>query len=343
MKSFPHEAAKAAQPRICVLFPGALGDFVCLLPSLQSLARGAEIDLFAHTEFADLVPARVAVWSLERPEIRKLFVDEVTDEEALKVFFGGYTKIYSWLGSGQQQFVRRLQSASRGKAKIFPFRPPIGRIHQTDYYLCCLDDVMPRGREPVIAPGDKGVRWCDDFYATHELRQRPVLVLAPGSGAREKNWPEEFFIAVADWWRDTIQGKVVLLLGPVEEERGGYRRLQRRCVTASGLQLFQAAALLHGSHVYLGNDSGVSHLAAAVGVRTVVLFGPSDVQQWAPRGKRVTIVDRNIECSPCAVWVMKSCSHRACLTGLFPGEVIDVLAQLPEVVTLTRKGAGITV
>ncbi|TMA59969.1 MAG: glycosyltransferase family 9 protein [Deltaproteobacteria bacterium] len=187
MKSFPHEAAKSAQPRICVLFPGALGDFVCLLPSLQSLARGAEIDLFAHTEFADLVPARVAVWSLERPEIRKLFVDEVTDEEALKVFFGGYTKIYSWLGSGQQQFVRRLQSASRGKAKIFPFRPPIGRIHQTDYYLCCLDDVMPRGREPVIAPGDKGVRWCDDFYATHELRQRPVLVLAPGSGARETN------------------------------------------------------------------------------------------------------------------------------------------------------------
>ena len=343
MKSFPHEAAKSAQPRVCVLFPGALGDFVCLLPALQSLAREAKVDVFARAEFADLVTARVVVRSLERPEIRKLFVDEVTDEETLKCFFGGYTKIYSWLGSGQQQFIRRLQSASSGKAKIFPFRAPIGRIHQTDYYLRCLDDVISQGREPVIAPSDEGIHWCDGFYAAHALRRHPILMLAPGSGAREKNWPEEFFIAVADWWRDIFKGEVVLLLGPVEEERGGYRRLQTRCVTASGLRLFQAVALLQGGHVYLGNDSGISHLAAASGVRTVVLFGPSDVRQWAPRGNRVTIIDRNIECSPCAVGVMKSCSHRACLTGLFPGEVIDVLAQLPEVVTLTRTGAGITV
>ncbi len=343
MKSFPQEAAKSAQPRICVLFPGALGDFVCLLPALQSLTREAEVDLFARADFADLVPARVAVRSLERPEIRMLFVDEAIEEEALHDFFTGYTEIYSWLGSRQQQFVRRLQSVSRGKAKVFPFRPITGRIHQTDYYLRCLNDDTPEGCDPVIALCKEGVRWCDAFYTTHALRQRPVLALAPGSGAREKNWPEEFFITIAEWWRNTVQGNVVLLLGPVEEERDGYERLRSRCVTASGFQLFQVAALLHRSHVYLGNDSGVSHLAAAVGVRTVALFGPSDVRQWAPRGKRVTILDRNIECSPCEVVTMKACSHRACLTTLFPAEVIDVLTQLPEVVTLTRTGAGITV
>ena len=342
MKSFACEAAQSSHPRLGVLFPGALGDFVCLLPALQSLVREAEVDLFARTEFAGLVPAGVKVRSLECPEIRALFVDDVADETPLQDL-GGYQEIFSWFGSRQPRFVRRLQSASRGKAKIFPFRPAAVGVHQIDHYLDCLKDHAVVRREPVITPCDEAVRWCEDFYATHALRQRPVLTLAPGSGAREKNWPEEFFVAVAEWWRVAVSGNVVLLLGPVEEERGNYERLRSRCVTATGLQLFQAAALLRASDVYVGNDSGVSHLAAATGVRTVVLFGPSDRLQWSPRGKRVTILHRDTACSPCSVAAMKSCSHRACLTELFPKEVIGVAAQLPEVVTLTRAGAGIRV
>lgn len=343
MKSFPRDAAKSTHTRIAVLFPGALGDFICLLPVLQSLVRECAVDLFARTEFAALVPSGVMVRSLERPEIRALFVDDAADQKPLQDFFGGYQAIFSWLGSRQPQFVRQLGSASHGKAKIFPFRPDVESIHQIDYYLGCLNDHLVQRREPVITLCDEGVRWREDFCARHALRQRPILALAPGSGAREKNWPEEYFISVAQWWRVTVQGNVVLLLGPVEEEREGYERLRSRCVTASGLQLFQVAALLQASDVYLGNDSGVSHLAAAVGVRTVVLFGPSDVLQWAPRGKSVTLIHRDMECSPCAIPTMKPCSHRACLTGLFPQQVIDVVVQLPEVVTLTREGAGIRV
>jgi ADP-heptose:LPS heptosyltransferase len=343
MKSFPCEITKSSRPRLAVLFPGALGDFVCLLPALQSLVREAEVDFFARMEFAGLVPAGVKVRSLERPEVSALFVDDVADETPLQDLFGGYQEIFSWFGSRQPQFVRRLQSASRGKAKIFPFRPAIEGIHQIDYYLSCLKDHPVQHRKPVITPCDEGVRWCEDFYAAHALRQRPVLTLAPGSGAREKNWPEEFFVAVAEWWRVAVSGNVVLLLGPVEEERGSYERLRSRCMTATGLQLFQVAALLCASDVYVGNDSGVSHLAAATGVRAVVLFGPSDRLQWAPRGKRVTILHRDTACSPCSVAAMKSCSHRACLTELFPEEVIGVAARLPEVVTLTREEAGIRV
>jgi Glycosyltransferase family 9 (heptosyltransferase) len=344
MKSLLREGAKPTEARIGVLFPGALGDFVCLLPVLQSLVREAEVDLFARTEFAGLVPPGVRVRSLERPEIHALFVDGGADEKPLQDFFGEYQAIFSWLGSRQPQFVERLQCASRGKAKTFPFRPDIGRMHQIDYYVSCLNGHLAPGRDPAITPCAAGVRWCADFYASHALHQRPVLALAPGSGAREKNWPEEFFVAVAEWWRVTVQGNVVLLLGPVEEERGSYQQLRRRCVTASGLRLFEVAALLHASAVYLGNDSGVSHVAAAAGVRTVVLFGPSPAMQWAPRGKRVTIIRRrDIRCSPCSPPIMKACSHHACLTGLFPREVIDVLAQLPDVVTLTRAGAGIRV
>jgi ADP-heptose:LPS heptosyltransferase len=106
--------------------------------------------------------------------------------------------------------------------------------------------------------------------------------------------------------------------------------------------LGQLAALIAASDLYVGNDSGVSHLAAAVRVRTIALFGPSDIEQWAPRGTRVTIVRNPVYCSPCETSAMKNCPHRCCLTALVPDEVIQTLARLPEVLTLTRRQAGIT-
>ena len=342
MKLTAHNASASVQRRICVLFPGALGDFICFLPSLQVLVQDAEVHLYACSEFADLVPTGVVVWSLERPEISKLFAADDRDDEPAQKFFASYAVIYSWLGSQQTEFVRRLHTASRGAVNVFPFRPA-ARIHQIDHYLSCLNQSVGLEHRPVIELRHEGVLWRDDFWHKHALNRRPVLTVAPGSGAREKNWPEAFFLAVADWWRDATGGVVVLLLGPVEEERGGVERLRGGCVVASGLRLSQVAALVAGSDVYLGNDSGISHLAAAVGVRTVVLFGPSDIARWGPRGRRVTIVSRHIECSPCQSATMKKCSHHGCLTALDPSEVVKLLAQLPEVVTLTPKGAGITV
>jgi ADP-heptose:LPS heptosyltransferase len=170
-----------------------------------------------------------------------------------------------------------------------------------------------------------------------------VLALAPGSGAREKNWPEENFVEVARWWRHTARGDVLALLGPVEQERGGVERLKQCCLVARGLTLAQAAAFLQRSDLYLGNDSGLSHLAAAAGTPSVVLFGPSNPQQWAPRGKHVTVLRRQMACSPCAIATMKSCPHRACLTEFWPRQVIGSIASLAPVVTLTRVEAGIKV
>lgn len=342
MKLIASHAFASARPRLCAIFPGALGDFICFLPTLQALAREGRVDLFARSEFAELVPPEIAVRSLERAEIRALFVADASDDSQARNFFASYGAIYSWLGSEQETFVRRLRSVARGRARIFPFRPR-SRIHQTEHYLSCLDPGADSARLPRINLRDDAVRWENDFRAQHALDRLPVLALAAGSGAREKNWPEEFFLTITEWWRDTTGGAAVLLVGPVEEERGGLNRLLSRCVVASNLRLSRAAALLHRCDLYLGNDSGISHLAAALGKRTVVLFGPSDAEQWAPRGERVTVIRRAIGCSPCQVASMKGCLHRSCLTTFYPREVIAALAQLPEVVILTRQGAGIRV
>jgi ADP-heptose:LPS heptosyltransferase len=329
--------------RIGVLFPGALGDFICFLPALETLRQNPEVDVFARTEFRDLAPPRVKIHSLESFEVRRLFAPGATADERLAIFFGSYAAIYSWTGSGQKEFVDQLIAICRGRARIYPFRAGDGTLHQSDYYLSCLDERSKYSRAPAVVLRPNAVAWSKDYRLKHSMDGKAVLILAPGSGAREKNWPASFYHAVSDWWRQRTRGAVVVLIGPVEEERGGLGLLADRSIVASGLTLGQAAALLAQSDVYLGNDSGITHLAAAVGVRTVALFGPSDLDQWAPRGDKVTAISRNVDCSPCEIPVMKGCPHRKCLTEFYPVDVIEELERLPEVAALTRGGVGITV
>lgn len=343
MKTKPTLRSKSGDPRIAAIFPGALGDFICCLPAIESLSRKSEVDLFARSEFAGIAPERTTVYSLERREIAKLFTPNGTPDEQTKVFFSRYAAVFSWMGSGQSEFARQLDAVSPGTAHIYPFRTADSDCHQAEYYFRCLHENGPSVPDPHIGLRAEAIAWFDQFRARAELVERPLLVIAPGSGAREKNWPEDCFAAVADWWREHIRGAVVVLIGVVEEERGLSLRLQNAGVIVCGLDLAQAAALLAACDLFLGNDSGITHLAAACGTRTVALFGPSSPRQWAPRGARVMVVSRNENCAPCDVTTMKGCAHRRCLTGLGSDRVIAALAQLPEVATLTRYGAGITV
>ena len=318
-------------PRVCVLFPGALGDFVCFLPALYELTKSYVVDLLARSDFAAIAPQDVRVLSLERFEVRQLFIGGGAGEESVSRFFAAYVSVYSWFASQQPVFVDQLQAVSQGRAQIFPFRPDSLAVHQADYYLSCLNGEARHDFAPLITLGTEARLWCDTFCQRVGLGRQPLLIVAPGSGAREKNWPESRFLEVVHWWRDRLGGKAVVVVGPVEMERRGYEQLASACIVASGLDLGQLAALLARGDLYIGNDSGVSHLAAAVGCRTVALFGPSDDRQWAPRGQRVTILRRIGNNPPCDGMPLPFSPDRAGLADLTTAEVIDELSKLAEV------------
>ncbi len=328
--------------RILVVFPGALGDFICLLPALERLAKYSSIDVLARSEFAALTPAGITVGSLERLEIRSLFIPEGSGDNTVSSFFRHYSHTLSWMGSGQPTFVEELLSVTRGKARVFPFRPLRPSMHQVDYYLSCLGSTGGVCR-PRVIPKPENLAKTEEYWKQNALDGGPVLAIAPGSGAREKNWPSESFAAVARWWRQRVGGIVMIILGPAEEERGESNFLWRDSLLVRGTDLGRVAALLARCSLFVGNDSGVSHLAAAVGTPTVAVFGPSDSAQWAPRGPRVLILARNVECSPCTLPTMKTCAHRKCLTAFGAPEVIRELEAFPAIATLTRARAGITV
>jgi ADP-heptose:LPS heptosyltransferase len=328
--------------RALVLFPGALGDFVCFLPVLEFLAERTPIDLLAWTEFSELVPARIKVASLERFEIRHLFVSGGGGDERVRRFFETYECTYSWMGSGDLTFKQEVQAATQGRVRLFQFHSRKSQMHQANYYFSCLkiDSVPSMPHIPLMPDAD---HWAEVYWAENSLKSKPMLAIAPGSGAREKNWPVISFEMIARWWRERIGGSVIIILGPVEEERGGYESLCRYGVAIRGITLGRLAAVIARCSLYVGNDSGISHLAAALGVPTAAVFGPSNINQWAPRGKTVLVFRHEVPCSPCAVSVMKNCRHRDCLAALTPAEVIRQLERWPPLVTLTRLGAGIRV
>jgi ADP-heptose:LPS heptosyltransferase len=323
--------------RVLILFPGALGDFVCFLPVLECLARRKSIDVLARTEFSDVAPPCASVRSLERSEIRSLFVPGGGTDEKVRDFFASYECTYSWMGNGDSIFKQELQAATQGKVRMFRFRPKASQMHQVDHYLSCLQDGSAMSVPHVLQRPD-AIQWAQTYWAENSLNFKPVLAIAPGSGAREKNWPVNSFEAVGRWWRERVGGKVITILGPVEEERGGYDCLCCEALVMRGISLDRLTAMLARCSLYLGNDSGISHLAAAVGSPTAAVFGPSHVAQWTPRGKDVLRLRQNVQCSPCTVSAMKACPHRECLTLLTPLAVIRQLEQWPALVNLTIGG-----
>ena len=282
---------------VLVLFPGALGDFVCFYPTLEFLAaRSVRTRLLLRDALGDLLPdqeSRLQVRSLDRPEVNRLFVEGAGTEPEVQSFLGCYDRIYSWTGREEPVFSDNLCAATRGELHLFPFRPGAGweGARRTEYYLACAGaglDSLRRARMPLKSAA---VQWAAELWAGRRLAGRAVLAVAPGSGAARKNWRLERFMTVCRWWNRTTGGVSLVILGPVEEER---MPESRSCfdgvLVLRGLSLSRLAAVLAKCDAYVGNDSGPSHLAAALGVPTVVVFRVTDAREWMPWGPRVTVI-----------------------------------------------------
>jgi ADP-heptose:LPS heptosyltransferase len=290
---------------VLVLFPGALGDFVCFLPTLEALRRrhAGPMRVVAQPALLDLLRIRdTTTVSIHRSAIASLFADNTPISDAARALLGGFGAVYSWTGARSAQFATRLQSISTGRVGVYRFRGMRHGEHAVDYYARCVGF---EGSPPVEAPKiSADGEWAAEFLRAHGWAEHTILVVHPGSGAPRKNW--QGFADVCRSWRRRYGDSVVVLQGPAEMENNS-----GICWDGIGVQeltLPRVTALLQQSAQYVGNDSGISHLAAAAGTRATVLFGPTDPLMWAPRGKRVRILHAPTPCEYCGIDVF--CTHR---------------------------------
>jgi ADP-heptose:LPS heptosyltransferase len=269
---------------VLVVFPGALGDLICLVPTLRELDRRHDA-LPSLLCKGDLVPlitmARLAMAEpIERRETSWLFSVQPPQEAA--AYFGAFSSIESFTGAGVAEVERNLRRWARGTARVHPFRPS-ERIHLAEHFLRAIglehpvDETEARIEVPAELRAGASRRWRD--------RRLPLLLMHPGSGGDAKRWSREGFRRVAERWL-VRGGGLIVLLGAAEESEVGAWGAQGFEV-AAGLDVMEVAALLSIADLYLGNDSGISHLAAAVGAFGVALFGPTDPRSWRPLSTRM--------------------------------------------------------
>ena len=248
-----------------IIRPGAIGDFIVSIPAMECL-RAAYPEVWAASRNVPLA-ARIAQ---RARSIASTGLDliEVTGPSAhLLETLQGFDSIVSWYGANRPEF-RDAVAALRLPFQFFPALPPAvcgsRGAHAVDFYL-----EQARSIEPCASDGIPRIA-CDAIRGG-------FAVIHPFAGSPKKRWPLERFQELAQ--RLARRMPVEWCAGP-EDELPGARHFE---------DLYELACWLATARIYIGNDSGPTHLAAAVGTPVVALFGPSDPAVWAPRGPHVAI------------------------------------------------------
>jgi ADP-heptose:LPS heptosyltransferase len=269
-----------------IIFPGALGDLICLLPAIRAFSGrypNIEFELMAQAELARFAERRmpiVAGHSIDRHEVALLFSEGGSESNLARKFFRQFDRIVCFFASDNERFCSSLRQAARSEVSFYSFRPP-GKGHVAECYLRAIGASIshPLGNSIELLPDD--VHGAEQKLRAIGLEPGRFVLVLPGSGSAKKNWPAENFVLLAE--RIQLIQRVLLVLGPAETGLApGFRA--RSLSVVSNLELGELAVIARLALCFIGNDSGVSHLAAAAGARGLVIFGPSDPERWRPLG-----------------------------------------------------------
>jgi ADP-heptose:LPS heptosyltransferase len=330
--------------RILIIHQGALGDFILSLPAIRAFRHhypGASIEIWGYPEILHLVKRSVyadTIYSIDRVRIAPLFTPDIPVPAGVIERLSSFDLMCVFGGEKQTTFVRNLKRIGVKKVyRIDPFPPNGSHTHVIDHQasqLLSLGVKVPLST-PRLFPPEEAARRIASFLEQRKLdRKALVVALHPGSGSRAKVWPPGNLAQLSTYLLDNDRVHLIIPIGPADKEHAeGYCALipSDRIIPVTNLPLTELAALLKRCTVYVGNDSGVTHMAAAVGTPVVALFGPTDPQVWGPRGKRVHNVYRGVACSPCSREEMNGCLHKKCLESITAEDVYLTVRKIIHV------------
>ena len=261
---------------ILIIHPGALGDVLQAVPALRGLRAqtpGATLVLAGQPRLGRLLVALGVVdeaRAFDGLGLEALFTDGPVPP-AVAEWLGGFARVVSWFGAREPTYRARLGALA---AELTVARP-------------VPDDETPvwRHLRATLSLGDLAET---DSVAPIRLRgARPgsaALIIHAGSGGAWKQWPPERFAEAIGEVTARHAVTVVLHQGPADRAAVDalLARLDRPVERLVEPELPDLAAILSGARAYLGGDSGISHLAAAVGAPSVVLFPPAHLPRWSP-------------------------------------------------------------
>jgi len=284
--------------RILVIRGGAIGDFILTLPALKALRDArpqAHIEILGYKHIAVLAENRFyaqAVNSIESGSLARFFARNSDLPAELADYFASFDLIVSYLYDPDRIFETNLRRCGVENLICGPARIVENAGHATWQLARPIEELGIKVADLAerIFPSMEDREFAREFLASVP---QPMIAIHPGSGSHKKNWPLENWIALfSQGSRFTDLERVLVISGEADEAQTEQleREWKNRDVRfARNLPLPYLAAVLERS-IFIGHDSGISHLAAGAGANCILLFGPTDPDVWAPKNENVRVL-----------------------------------------------------
>jgi ADP-heptose:LPS heptosyltransferase len=294
--------------RILVIRGGAIGDFILTLPGLQALRDAhsdAHIEILGYKHIAVLAENRFyaqAVRSIEYGPLSSFFAKNSNLPAELADYFATFDLIISYLYDPDRIFETNLR---RGGVKNL-LCGPAKIVEKSGHAARQLAQPIEQLGIKVADLTERVFLSADDRQFAHEFLRsssQPIVAIHPGSGSKEKNWPLENWIELVSSNGGLSKAKgelghmgkqLSLVVVSGEADQAQTAQLEqawkgRDVRYVKNLPLPHLAAVLEHT-IFVGHDSGISHLAAASGAKCILLFGPTNPHIWAPRSENVHVL-----------------------------------------------------
>jgi heptosyltransferase-2 len=308
--------------RVAVLRLDHIGDVLMALPALEALSRAlphAQIDFWVGPwakEIADLLPSREEFKIIPAPWFDRS-KDRVSSRAGIaelseKIREGRYDAAIDLRGDFRHGLalwragvpVRAGQTRTGGR--FFLTHPLLHRpaFHEIDQNL----DILRQLGISIEAekPESSLIPRPEDIQSARQIREslgltRPLIALHATCLAPAKRWPEDHWRALVGVFPEEVELVVIGSVGEAGDAKRIFEACGKRIIFAMGVfSLPVLAAFLKDCELLIGVDSAPAHIASAVGTPLISLFSGTNVAaQWAPRGKKVTVIQKVPSCSPC--------------------------------------------
>ena len=238
---------------------GGIGDCILCFPTLEYF-KSDYTEVWVPSVIVPLIRFADAVRPIASTGVDLMGLPGIDPPRALVEKLRSFDSIVSWYGGNREEFQAQTRQLGLPFQFFSALPSPGERIHASDFFL------RQAGGEGVAIPRIEYPRTVRGDFA----------VIHPFSGSSRKNWPLERFRELSQRLTWPVQWSA----GPQEQLDGAVRFEN----------LYELACWLATARVYIGNDSGITHLAAATGIPVVAIFGPTDPAIWQPRGERVRVV-----------------------------------------------------
>ncbi|MEW5978047.1 MAG: glycosyltransferase family 9 protein [Acidobacteriota bacterium] len=286
--------------RLLIIYPGAIGDFILALPALKLLKQGLDASyLELWVERPNLPLAGMCNAVSHAVALADSGFDCYPLPERVLKNLRSFDRVVSWRGFKNEELVQAVRTHHK-EAHFFPFLPDLPDTHALDFRIGQVTGLVGAAGEvepvPRLDCPKEQLRQAKELLREQVGTGLPVAIVHPGASSDRKRWSTAKFSRLLVELKKVEMFRVTLCFGPLEQDDPELTALGASSdvptLVAPDLDLL--AGVLSCSSLYIGNDTGISHLAAACGVPTIAIFTVTQPECWAPRGPLVGIL-RNPE------------------------------------------------